>query len=301
LDDKLVIFKDTATFFQVGDGPLSTGQQSDYQDPQLISSDVGCQNPRSVVVTPLGIMFQSQKGIWLLNRELGMQYIGAPVEQYNGLTVSSAQVIDTNNEVRFTTYTGELLVYNYFFNEWYVFTNYAAQDATNYLGTYCHLTANGLVHQETTNYNDNNQIIQMVIETAWLKTRNIQGFQRIFHWILLGDQISPCITQIQVAYNYESVYNEQMYFNSLTGLGSSTYGDSITYGSDTVFGGTNSTVYQVRSKPRQAKSEAIKFRITELDTLTPNGGGSFSLVGLDLEVGVRTGTFRLGNNKTIGS
>lgn len=301
LDANLIIFKEQAIFFLVGDGPTAAGQQSDYTDPQLVSTDVGCTNPRSIVITPLGLMFQTAKGIYLLNRGLGVTYVGAGVEDYNGLTVSSATLIEDQNEVRFTTYTGECLVYNYYQQQWSVFDNYACNDACNYDGSYCHLTSDGKVHMEIVGqYNDNGQKYSQVLETAWLKLRNVQGFQRIYRWSLLGDFVSHCTTRIELAYNYESVYSECLYFYTQQGLGTDTFGSDSTFGSATVYGGNNSTVYQVRSKPRQQKCESIKFRITELDNISFQGGGSFSLVGLDLELGMRTGIYKLTSGKTIG-
>lgn len=302
LDDKLVIFKDTAIFIQVGDGPDSTGSQSDYADPQMIANDVGCTNPRSVVITPIGIMFQSAKGIRLLDRGLTVQYIGAGVEQYNNLTISSAQIMPDSNEVRFTTYTGELLAYNYEFNEWSVFDNHACQDATIYNDSYYHIVANGQINKEIPNqYNDNGTTIKMRIETGWLSLDKVQGFQRVYYVGILGDFVSHCYAKIQLATNYEDVYNQLTYFNTQTGLGTDTYGSDTTFGSSSVFGGTGSTVFQFRIKPRQQKCESMKLLIEDVDTLQTltNGGGCFSLDSLAFEIGMKTGIKRQGVNKTV--
>lgn len=53
-----------------GNGPDATGANSDYGDPTLITSDVGCINDNSVVIMPQGLMFQSAKGIYLLDQSL---------------------------------------------------------------------------------------------------------------------------------------------------------------------------------------------------------------------------------------
>jgi hypothetical protein len=302
LDDKLVIFKDTAIFIQVGDGPLLTGAQNDYQDPQLISSDVGCSNPRSIVICDKGIMFQSHKGIYLLDRSGQTPYIGAPVDSFNNLTITSATLLSDQNEVRFTTKEGVCLVYNTLYNQWSTFTNYASQDGVVFLNKYLHLTSSGTVNAEIQDqYNDNGQTYSQRIETSWFNLGKVQGFQRIYRWALLGDFLSHCIARINIAYDYEDTYTETVYFRTQTGLGTDTYGADALYGDSVVFGGSGSTVFQCRSKPTRQKCQSIKLLIEDLDTVSASGGGSFSLVSLAFEVGQKTGINKLNGVKTVGS
>ena len=103
MDEKLVIFKESAIFYLSGDGPNNLGQQDTFIKPELVSSDIGCININSVVLTPDGLMFKSKKGIYLLSRSMQLAYIGANVEAFNDLKVSSAIVVPEENQVRFTT------------------------------------------------------------------------------------------------------------------------------------------------------------------------------------------------------
>ena len=79
---------------------------------------------------PEGLMFKSSKGIYLLSRALELKYIGADVEAYNAFDVTSAQLIPTVYEVRFTLTNGVCLVHDYYVDQWSVYTNIAAVDAT---------------------------------------------------------------------------------------------------------------------------------------------------------------------------
>jgi hypothetical protein len=303
LDDKLILFKPAAIFYQIGDGPLDTGAQNDYTQPQLVSSDIGCENQKSLAVTPLGLIFQTpRKGIWLLDRGLGLRDIGAPIQDYDNLDITSAVVLEDENEVRFTTSDGEALVYNYEFDQWSTFTNYEAQSAINGLSSYLHLKSDGTVNKEIEDqYQDNGQRVAMRIETSWFSFNKIQGFQRIYRWSLLGDFISHCYARVKVAYDFEPVYNETVYFNTQTGLGTEEWGDDALWGDSSVWGGDNSGVFQFRSKPRRQKCQSIKLLIEDLDTVTDNGGGCFDLVSLAFEVGQRSGINRLRGSKTRGS
>jgi len=85
IDDKLLVFKYDQMFFIVGQGPENTGVNNDLSDAILITTDVGCIDPRSIVGSPFGILFKSRKGIYLIDRSLAVQYIGAAVEAYGHL------------------------------------------------------------------------------------------------------------------------------------------------------------------------------------------------------------------------
>lgn len=288
LDDKIVLFKKDGILGVVGDGPLDTGAQNTFTQPQRVSGDVGCDNQDSILEVPTGLMFQSDKGIYLLNRSLGSEYIGAPVENYNSYKVTSAVLVEDSNEARFTTADGPTLIYNYVFDQWSVFTNYEAVHAINGLGSYLHLKSDGRIMKENSSYLDNGSRIQMNIETSWLALANLQGYQRVYNYEFLGDFISDHVTRVKLSYDYEKYSSQTVYFNAGSELELSTYGDDATYG-ETVYGGEGSTVYQFNSKPRRQKCKAVKFRIEELDTITPAGGGSFNLVALTLRVGVKEG------------
>lgn len=302
LDDKIVFFKKDRTFFLVGDGPLDTGAQNDFSTPQAISGDIGCSTPQSVASTPKGLMFKSDKGIYLLTRSLQFQYVGAPVEDFNDLTVTSATVVEDQDEVRFTTSDGPTLVYNYVFDQWSTFSNYAAVSATNALGTYIHLTASGVANREVVDqFDDNGSRIQMAIETSWIALSGIQGYYRIYRFAVLGDFLSHHITRCKLAYDYEDVYNETVYFNTSSGLQQTIFGDDAIFGQETPLGGNGSTVYQFRCKPARQKCQSFKLRIEDLDTIEATFGACFTLLTLTLEVGRKVGITKMGASKTVGS
>lgn len=83
MDDKLIIFKQNAIYYINGSGPDNTGANNQYSQPIFVTSTVGCPNQNSIVFMPQGLMFESDKGIWLLDRSLGTSYIGADVEEFN--------------------------------------------------------------------------------------------------------------------------------------------------------------------------------------------------------------------------
>lgn len=302
LDDKLVVFKKDAIFTLVGDGPLDTGAQNDYSEPQLVSSDLGCAYPRSIALIPNGLIFKSDKGIYLLDRNLGTSYIGAGIERFNSSTITSAVVMEDHNEVRFTTSDDICLVFNYFFGQWSWFENYGYASAVGGSSGYYLLTDEGVIRKEVEGvYNDSGATYAMQIETGWISLAGVQGYQRLYQIMGLGDFYSDHYTKIKTAYDFEAAYTETIYFNVANGLILSYYGDDPAYGSSSPYGGTGSSVYQWSLQPRRQKCQSIKLLISDVDTKTEAGGASFSFVSLNLIAGVKPNGPKLGFRKQIGS
>lgn len=71
LDGTLVIFGASGiSLLPIGAGPTDQGQNP-YDAPASLPVDAGCVNHRSVLVTNLGVFYQSRKGIMLLPRGFG--------------------------------------------------------------------------------------------------------------------------------------------------------------------------------------------------------------------------------------
>lgn len=290
LDDKLAIFKENRLYAISGSGPLPTGVNNDFVKPALISGDIGCRDPKSVINIPDGLMFNSNKGMWLFDRSTGLSFIGKEVISYKDLKITSACNIAEQNEVRFTTKTGITLVYNYYFKQWSVFTNYEAEGAVFTLDTYYHLKSNGRVNAEIVNqYNDNGSIISLAVETGWLSFAGIMGAQRVYYFYLLGRLYSPHYLRIKFAYDYEDAWRETVVLNSSEELSTSVWGGSATWGSDPFWGGPLSatSVYEWRLKPRIQKCSGLKIRIEDVDTQTSNGGASMSLLSMLFTLGIK--------------
>ncbi|MGD0455915.1 MAG: hypothetical protein ABSB69_20195, partial [Solirubrobacteraceae bacterium] len=173
MDDKLIIFKRDAIYYINGSGPDNTGANSQYSQPIFITSTVGCSNQNSIVITPTingspgGLMFQSDKGIWLLGRDLSTSYIGAPVEAFNSATVNSATAIPGTNQVRFTISTDQTLMYDYYYQQWGTFVGVPGISGTIYQNLHTYLTASGAVAQETPGqYLDNGNPVLLSFTTS---------------------------------------------------------------------------------------------------------------------------------------
>jgi hypothetical protein len=210
IDDHLIIFKERAIFALTGEGPNELGQQDDYRTPYSVTSDAGCIDANSLVENPEGIMFKSAKGIYMLKRNFGLQYIGDSVEKYNGEKITSATLLSTANQIRMITDAGRALVYDYYSNRWSTFSNIRGLDSIEFKGNYYYVRADGLVYKETKGkYQDNGQFIKMRIKSAWIQIAGVQGFQRLYQLLLLGNYKSAHKLVVKMAYDFNPYYQQE--------------------------------------------------------------------------------------------
>jgi hypothetical protein len=307
MDDKLVIFKDKATYYVNGAGPDNTGSNSQYSQPIFITSMVGCSNQRSIVLQPQGLMFEfaSEAGnqIWLLGRGLQTQYIGAPVESLTqNATVVSSVAIPGTNQVRFNLSSGITLMYDYYYGQWGTFSTNAIS-STLYQGLHTYINPYSQVLQETPGlYVDDATPVLMSFTTAWINPVGLQGYQRAYYFYLLGNYLSPHTLTVGVAYDYSSsIFQTSTInptnFNPTYGNAPGPYGSGAPYtsanGADASgypYGGPDN-VEQWRVFLQQQRCQA--FQITVNENYDPSygiaAGAGLTLSGLDLVIGVKKG------------
>lgn len=307
MDDKLIASKKEAFFYMTGNGPDNTGAQDDFSEFIFITSTIGSSNQFSLAFIPNGIVFQSDKGIWLLGRDLSTNYIGAAVEDFNSSTVLSALTIPGTNQVRFTLDSGSTLMYDYYFDQWGEFENVPALFSVIFQGLHTFINSFGEILQETPNmYVDGSSPVLMSFTTGWLNLAGVQGFQRAYYFYLLGEYLTPHKLQLQIAYDYDSSRTQQSVI--------SPDNFSPVYGSDTIFGGGSpfggpSPVEQWQVNLIQQKCQAFQITLNEMydaQFAIASGGGLYQagaglyLSGINLVVGQKSGYPRLQPSRSVG-
>ena len=164
---------------------------------------IGCINTKSIVLMPNGLMFESDKGRWLLARDLSTNYIGAPVEEFNNAKTLSSLTIPGTNQVRFTLDNGITLMYDYFFGQWGTFTGISNIGATIYNGYHTYINKNGNVFQEQPgSYQDGTAPVNMKIKSSWINLAGLQGLERAYYAYLIANYASPHLLNVSIAYDY---------------------------------------------------------------------------------------------------
>lgn len=268
MDDHVLIFKEDSIYALTGEGPNDAGQQDDFRSPYLITTDTGCSNQNSIVITPDGIMFKSAKGIYLMRRGFSVEYIGAPVEDYNSLTLTSATLLSTVNQVRFTTDEGRTLVYDYFVKLWTTHTGpyVATIDSQVYNGVFYFAKTDGGVYSESASFSDAGSYIPIKLVSAWIQPGGIQGYQRFYRMLILGEYKN--------SHNFVCSYGYDF---------ASTYEDTVTMNTSAI----STDLYQIQANPKRQKCQAFRFKIE--DTTTGTIAESLSLSNFAAIIGIKKG------------
>jgi hypothetical protein len=287
MDEKVIVTTAEAVFWLSGEGPDNLGRGA-FAGPTLIPSDTGCTNPRSMVEGPFGVMFLGRRGFYIVNRGLGIEYVGGPVEvSLRSLTILAAVDVPEEHEVRFFCAENVTLVYQYRRQQWSTRQS-AGVHATLAGGRYTvgkHDVGGWAVIRERleadTNYEDegiqDSELPDIEnksrIVTAWIKLAGLQGFKRVWRAIILGAHWSGNLI-VEVGYNYDPAWVDLRQWDQGTAplLGSGVRA-------------------QLQITPTRQLCQAIRFRLTEdLSGLASRGRG-FQFSGITLEYGVRPGRY----------
>lgn len=288
MDDKLIVFKPNKVYVHSGDGANDIGTGVTLSPAILIATDVGTSNPNSVILYPNGLLFKSEKGIYVLDRGLSTGYIGSSTESYNPLFTSGAILMEDVSEVRFfNSDSGTSIVYNYFFERWDTFTNMQADSVCMWRGKPTRVTNAGKAFVETTNYYDVDDLVTVPIslywKSPWMKLKGIQDFQRIYELNFLGEYKSPHTVNIYAQYDYDTTTAADVYTVNAEELVTGTFpGDSV---------------YQFQVNLIRQKCQSLQITLIE----TPTGGSEQSLYLNDMAmtVGLKKGLNKIPARKQV--
>lgn len=280
MDDKLIIFKQRAIYYIAGEGPDNDGTDNTFTDPIYISATIGCISKQSVVITPMGLIFQSDKGLWALGRDLSTQFIGAAIEQFllpsqpagAQPLVISAQTVPNTNEVRFGLSTGEMVMFDYFYQQWGEFAGLNHIYSTIYQDRHTLLLPDGenISRELPGTYLDSvASPVFVQFTTAWINLAGVQGLERAYFFNILGQDVTPHNLQILIYYDYGTTPLQE-----------------ITIAPNENLGGTK----QGRFFLVKQKCQSFQLAIQEFfPTDSTSTGPGFTISGLDVTVALKKG------------
>ena len=241
MDDKLVIFKANAIYIVQGDPPPLTGIGSSLTEPVRIVSDVGTIDWRAVKVTPKGLIFRANAGIYILGRDLQVAWIGNVIKDtLDTSDIYSADLVPSAQHIRFLLDTGIVLVYDYFLDNWSTFL-YAQTgggnltDATVQNGTYTVLAPSGYAYQEkaihgfAAPWKDQDStgaehFVPSSVTTPGIKVNGVQGYQRVRRAQFCAPATDPHDITISLAIDNDPTVRQSAFWTA-TQLSSNMYGD----------------------------------------------------------------------------
>jgi hypothetical protein len=227
LESQLVVFGEDDIQVIIGNGPPATGGLDIGFQIGDVASDVGCINPRSVVVFRDGVMFMSKKGMFKLGRGMDVTHAGGPArmlfERYPDIT--SARVIPEHSEIIWTCTNAAnteaiRVVWNYEINQWTHDTieyghgvddgieafkpidALVVYDEGQEKDTYAMLMGNGAVLRETADwYLDVENPVATMFVTPWIRLASLQDWLRLKGLALLYERTGKFGLTIEAAYD----------------------------------------------------------------------------------------------------
>lgn len=286
LDDRLVIFKRDRIFLLVGDGPANTGGAWQNR-PQLIPTDVGCVDQRTVTRTPLGVAFFSEKGWRLIDRNGRVTYIGEKVEAYNGQSFSAAVLLAARGEIRCLVEDdgGRSLLYDYQAGAWCTWTGVAAVDAVEWRGAMTYLRADGsILREDEAAAADAGTEYAFYGELAWIQPAGPLGWQAVKRVAAFGDSFGPHKVEVSVGYDFEEAWLYPATFDPTGTVNQSSWGSGASWGVEPVFGGAGSSIELWSYYLPRMKCASFTLRIEEIPDATPSRAFSLSMLVAELMV-----------------
>lgn len=264
LDKTIVAWTATATYVLTGDGFDNTAGGSNY-DPRLVPNGLGtgCTSQDTVAVTPVGSFFFGRRGWYRLTSGWDLEYIGAPVEDYNGDSWVAAHAVDVQHQVRVLSST-RMLMFDWLAGQWSEWTETNGRSLAMWRGNA--MMADTNVKQQAATLAG--ITYDLDVETGWFKPSGPQGRNRVRFIEILGELKVAHTRRVRVGVNYvASAYTDDRSI-ALTG----TAGDAA----------------QTRMGPRVQQVQSMRVRVT-----VSSAGDNVVLTGLALEVAPQKGVRRL--------
>lgn len=273
-EDALWIFKERAVYVAAGTGPDNLGN-GEYGQPRIISQDVGCQDSRSIIRVPNGILFKSEKGFYLADRGFNINYVGGATNEQRTETVLASVHQPLKHQVLFFT-ASSVFLYDYLVDEWADWT--LEGESAALCGDTVYWTDSGVLKKENPGvYTDNGSGYLFNIETDWIPLNGVAGFGRARRWALLAEYRDELTLTTRVAYDRIEGYVDDIDVD-YTGANAQSAGDRI----------------HPRRRFSRQKTSALKFQIT--DGVEAND--TIILNGISIEAGIKSGVVKTGESSS---
>lgn len=286
MDGRLIHLCEQSVRYSTGDGPNELGAGG-FSPVQKISMETGCSDPPSVILSPDGVMFRGNKGVYTLRRDLSLVPSGAPAEKLTGRVISAVHVKDLQ-EIRFPqSNPDQTLVYSYAYGQWSTNTPRPVVSAVEHEGRVAWTekpeTSFSSIYKEVPGQeSDNGQAIVARFRTSWFRFAGLQGFKRIWWINLLGTFRGASTITLRLGFDDEPDLYEAVRCETVD-LGLA-IGDPL----------------EIRYMPERQACKAIRFEV-ECDGGGDDPSGGSDWTGITLELGVKRGLFRLSSLKSLGA
>lgn len=289
-DDTLYIATRDRLYFLQADGPNDTGAMNDIATPNRVATDLGVVNPRSIVTTPLGTVYESPVGLQLLERTrtVNPEPLSSRVQDLLEASpdITSAIVHPTgsyfvvacNGSVSHTR-----LVFDYTTGKWSrdrlgpgTGSEYRVLGAAVHRGVAYVYTGQGYIWRETPGaFTEFGDWLTMRVDLAWFRPAGLQGYADVARYALQTELFTPTNITFAAYVDYGSAPLE-----------------SRTWTAAEI---AAMPLPQVESVPRNQRMQAMRWTVFDgAPTGGPSAGTSrgHSFLGIAVDLDVIGETFR---------
>ena len=302
MDGNLFIFTEKSIYIVSGEGPDNSGLGGFY-DAKKIPSAIGAVKGSPVQVIDDGLLFVTTKGIYIIQKDLVVSFIGSPVQRDSAKTQLTGIfrewytirdiVVRPDEEVVLFLCAGrsfQMLVYNYVLKEWMLDNSriskaagpggsFATSNNKLYISCLTDAGADPLVDrillENPLTTRDNGNFTTSFLRTAWINLSGIQGYQRVYKAYILGESLDPSSITVYAFYDYnQDAVDIQETFTFFT----------------TTTGGK----FQSKMHMTKQKCQAISFVFTDTDFDSSVTGDSLIFSEIALEIGIKSDNYKNG-------
>jgi len=302
--ETLLVFTEAGVYRVSGEGPDGTGGNGAFTHPKLFAPGQGMEQYKAHANTPIGVMYVSRRGVYLIGRNLQISYIGKSVEDTIGsLEVIKIVSIDAFNEVRFGLSDGDILVYNYAFNTWsetLVTSSNTVRGIEYCQGTFFYVGDYGRVRTEDTStfvdqvanvggddVIDTTTGYSLVVTLNSLRLPEIGNAVRLYRIKLMGNYLEDHTQNMIVFTDQDS--------SKLSTTGAVAFSTAA----GNVSGGYQQTVLRHHVPHQKAASVQVAIQIARSGTSTASSLGIATLDAIAFEIGLRpNATFKQPTERT---
>lgn len=299
LEHVCVAFSKKRIYVLEGAGPGPTGIPPDaFARLVLVNADIGCSEVNAAWRSPAGIIFKSAGGFWLLDRSMGVSYLGAPVEadfdylETEGNLHALCGVVDEKNNcmriyvegiladvVYSDGFPSALARFNYWFDtgRWSVDQIQAGGPAwatyhrnRNYIAN--RGSIDGVIYEDPDVFTDEGEFYAQAIETGWIRFGDLQSFKRVWRTLISIEKPGDSTSTLRsvVSADFSSPINSDSFTDLQMGSG----------------GPKMLRIHLFKQKVR-----SLKVSLIEAEGSDPDSSG-FKFYGIGFELGMKRGAFK---------
>ena len=225
--DHLLIFTEDNGYYTTGSGPNAIGEGA-FRPPRLFANDQGAKLGAAHVDSPLGVFYQTDRGIYLVGRDMSVAYIGAGVEDTVGSNLAVSMIRhDDDSSIRImlqpvspsATGTDVYCIYNYYLKQWHTFgldytdTKYQVDEIFDG-SKFQRLTVDGKqFEQDDSVFQDHttagsNQNYNVTIQTGFVSSTGVMKKDRVYRVMLMGEYVGAHDLSLAIKNDYSDNTSE---------------------------------------------------------------------------------------------